>query len=98
VELTSLFPDKPLMLAEWGVGEYPEKGDKAAWYREALFKLSTKYVLFRIAIIYHERWQNHDGTWSDLRIDSSNDALNAYRQGIGSSYFVGKSPYFRVLS
>lgn len=97
-KLTSLFPDKPLMLAEWGVGEYPDKGDKAAWYREALFKLSAKYVLFRIAIIYHERWQNHDGTWSDLRIDSSNGALNAYRQGIGSSYFVGKNPYFRVLS
>lgn len=96
-ELTSIFPDKPLMLAEWGVGEYPEKGDKATWYREALSKLQTKYVRFEIAIVYHERWQNHDGTWSDLRVDSSNEALNAYRQGIGSNYFVGKSRYFRVL-
>ena len=96
-ELTSLFPNKPLMLAEWGVGEYPEKGDKATWYREALSKLQNKYVRFEIAIVYHERWQNHDGTWSDLRVDSSIEALDAYKQGIGSSYFIGKSWYFRVL-
>ncbi len=96
-QLVSLFPNKSLMLAEWGVGEWPDKGDKAAWYKEALDALRTKYTLIRIAIVYHERWPNSDGTWSDLRIDSSPRALDAYRSGIGSHYFIGKSPSFTIL-
>jgi hypothetical protein len=90
-ELVSLFPDKPLMLAEWGVGEWPQKGDKAAWYTEALTKLRSKYDRIKIAIVYHERWQNDDGTWSDLRVNSSPEALKAYKDGISSDYFIGKT-------
>lgn len=89
-ELTSLFPNKPLMLSEWGVGEWPDKGDKAAWYTEALTKLQSNYSLIKAAIVYHEKWQNDDGTWSDLRINSSPEALKAYRDSISLDYFIGK--------
>jgi len=63
---------------------------KAEWYTDALTGLQTKYNKIKIAIVYHERWQNEDGTWSDLRIDSSPEALQAYRAGISSDYFMGK--------
>ena len=42
-----------------------------------------------IAVVYSERWQNGDGSWSDLRIDSSLAALDAYKDGIVSDYYPG---------
>ena len=87
--ITKNFPQKPLMLAEWGVGEYPKKGDKASWYKEALEKMSAKYKKIKIAIIYSEEWENGDGSFTDLRINSSKEALEAYRAGIDSDYFIG---------
>ena len=67
-----------------------EKNLKAKWYEDALRMLQTNYTKIKIAIVYHEKWQNSDGTWSDLRIDSSPQALEAYREGISSDYFIGK--------
>lgn len=52
-----------------------EKNLKAKWYEDALKMLQTNYSKIKIAIVYHEKWQNYDGTWSDLRINSSPQAL-----------------------
>jgi len=89
-QITSLFPDKPLMVAEWGVGEWPKKGSKASWYKQALNDIESKYDLVKIAIVYNEKWENADGSWSDLRINSSPEALEAYKNGISPDYFIGK--------
>jgi len=67
-----------------------KRNSKAEWYEEALRGLQTKYNRIKIAIVYHERWQNDDGSWSDLRINSSPEALQAYINGISSDYFIGK--------
>ncbi|NPB09644.1 MAG: beta-mannanase, partial [Thermodesulfobacteria bacterium] len=53
--VSRIAPEKPLILAEWGVGEWPD-GDKAAWYEEALALLKDRYPLIRAAIVYHDRW------------------------------------------
>jgi len=87
--LTSTFPNKPLMLPEWGVREGSDPQDKADWYTDALTMLQTKYTKIKVAIVYHERWEE-DGTWVDLRINSSSAALEAYRTGISSDYFIGR--------
>ena len=63
---------------------------KAKWYEEALRTLQANYTRIKVAIVYHEKWQNDDGSWSDLRINSSPEALQAYREGISSYYFIGK--------
>ena len=78
------------MLAEWGVGEWPEKGDKAAWITEAFATLKSKYTRIKCAIYWHETWENEDGSWSDLRINSSEGALNAYKNSISSDYFIDR--------
>ncbi len=88
-EVCALNPDKPVILAEWGVGEYPQKGDKAAWYAGALESLPLEYPRVKIAIVYSERWRNDDGSWSDLRIDSSPAAWTAYTNGIAADYYRG---------
>jgi len=101
-ELTLLDPHKPIMLCEWGVAELPEKGDKADWYREAfrLMKDDAKYPRLKAAVYWHERWQNsanegnaddiNAGKYSDLRVNSSPDALRAYRHEVADPFFAGE--------
>ena len=40
-----------------------------------------------------ERWQNGDLSYSNLRVNSSEAALKAYRQGVADSYWLD-SPVF----
>ena len=87
-ELAALHPDKPMMMAEWGIGEFPQSGDKAAWIREAFRELSHDYPRFKAAVFWHERWENGDGTFSNLRANSSPGALAAYRQGVSNPYWL----------
>ena len=87
--LVRLFPTKPLMLPEWGVREWKDPSYKAKFYVDALELLQTRYNRIKIAIIYHESWreERRDGLM-DLRINSSTEALEAYRDGIDSKYFI----------
>ncbi|MFH1037657.1 MAG: glycosyl hydrolase [PVC group bacterium] len=96
--ICALSAEKPLILAEWGVGEYPLKGDKAAWYTGALASLPSVYPRVRVAVVYSERWENDDGSWSDLRINSSPAAWTAYTAGIASDYYRGRPEAPPVLA
>ncbi|RLC50782.1 MAG: hypothetical protein DRZ79_03845 [Candidatus Cloacimonadota bacterium] len=79
-------------------GENYSAFDKAKWYLDAIETIQTKYTKIRIAVIYHDRWENSDGSWSDLRINSSPEALQAFQTGISSSYFIGKEYLSNPLS
>ncbi len=65
---------------------------KAVWYAEALKDIQCKYKLIKIAVVWSEKWENPDGTWSDLRVNSSPEALDAFRNGISSPYFLSTAP------
>ena len=100
-ELTLLDPTKPIMLCEWGVGEFPKVGDKGAWIRDG-FRLMAdekKFPRLKAAVFWHERWQTsadevdestkeNAGTFSDLRVNSSPGALESYRKGVASPFFL----------
>lgn len=87
--LCALDPVKPVMLAEWGVGEFPKSGDKAKWIRTAFAEMNAgRYPRLKAAIFWHERWQNGDETYSDLRVDSSPTALKAYREGVAAPQWL----------
>ena len=89
--LCAIDPDKPVMLAEWGVGEFPESGDKAEFIRDAFAGLNGgKYPRIKAAVFWHERWQNGDESWSNLRVNSSPGAVKAYRQGVGNAFWLGR--------
>jgi hypothetical protein len=81
---------KPLMLAEWGVGEFPKKGDKAQWITKLLTRIPKDYPRFRAAVFWHERWQNGDQSFSNLRVNSSAAALDAYQQGISDRFWLAR--------
>lgn len=87
-EITAVDPDKPVMLAEFGVGDFPKAGDKSKWIKEALATIPD-HPRIKAAIYWHERWQNEDETYSNLRINSSPDALKAFRKGIADPRWVG---------
>lgn len=92
-EMCALDPDKPIMLAEWGVAESHRPGeDKGAWVKEAFQEMgnASKYPRLKAAIFWHERWQNDDGSYSNLRVNSSRASLQAYRDGVANPFWVGR--------
>ena len=66
-EIAKLDPSKPIFLAEWGVGEFPP-ADKAGFITKALNLIPTQYPRVRLAVYWHERWENGDGSFSNLRV------------------------------
>lgn len=87
-ELCALDPSKPLMLAEWGVGEFPRRGNKADFVKEGLSILADKYPRVKAAVFWHERWQNDNGEYSNLHVNSSPESLAAYRRGVSSPFWL----------
>lgn len=89
-EICALDPSKPVMLAEWGVGEFPSSGNKAAFVKSALDVISGRYPRIKAAVFWHERWQNEDGSYSNLRANSSPESLAAYRKGVASPLWLSE--------
>lgn len=92
-ELAAVDTAKPMVMAEWGVGEFPNNGSKGEWIKSAFELLEHRYPRFRAAVYWHERWQNADKSYSNLRVNSSPEALEAYRQGVASPYWLDRPIY-----
>lgn len=90
-ELRRIDATKPVMVCEWGVGEFPKLGSKADWIRDG-FRImkDPKYPNIKACVFWHERWQNEDGRYSNLRVNSTPESLEAYRQGVADPYYLGK--------
>jgi beta-mannanase len=88
-EMCGLDPHKPIIIAEWATGEFPRSGNKAAWIKEGLDLFRTHYPRIKAAIYWHERWQNPDDSYSNLRVNSSVESLNAYREGVANPDWLG---------
>ena len=83
---------------EWGVVEAPARGDKTRWIERAFASLAERrFAAVRGISWWDERWENDDGSRSDLRIDSSPDALAAYRRGIAGSRYES-APRFTCIA
>jgi hypothetical protein len=62
---------------------------KPEWLKQGLELFRTRYPRIKAALYWHERWQNADGSYSNLRVNSSVESLAAYRQGIAPSDWLG---------
>ena len=92
-EICALDPDKPIMMAEWGVAEsHLPNEEKGAWIAEAFREMgnAAKYPRLKAAIFWHERWQNDDGSYSNLRVNSSRASLKAYRDNVANPFWIGR--------
>ena len=92
-EVCDLHPTKPFILAEWGIGEFPKNGNKAEWLNSAFKRLGTEFPRLKAAVFWHERWQNDDLSYSNLRVNSSTEALEAYRNGIAAPFWLSRPSY-----
>jgi hypothetical protein len=93
-EMCGLDPKKPVMIAEWGTGEFPYPPNQAglhkpAWIKQGLELFRTRYPRIKAAIYWHERWQNDDESYSNLRVNSSVESLQAYREGVANPNWLG---------
>lgn len=94
-EICRLSPTKPVMLAEWGVGEFPDSGDKADWIAEGFEQMRTECPRLHAAVYWNERWQNNPSQlYSNLRVNSSPGALKAYQQGAAAPFWLS-APIFK---
>lgn len=93
-ELCRLDPAKPIMLTEWGVGEFPASGNKAGWISSAFERMRADYPRLRAAVYWHERWQNSETQfYSNLKVNSSPASLEAYRNGVAHPFWLGQPEY-----
>ncbi|BAO45311.1 hypothetical protein TBH_C2401 [Thiolapillus brandeum] len=84
---------KPLAILEMGVTDHHPRGNKAEWLRDAFARIrSNPYLKFRAVTYWHENWDN-EGSQTSLRIDSSPEALAAFRESIADPAFVS-TPVF----
>ena len=89
-EISGLDPNKPIMIAEWATGEFPHSGNKEDWIKQGLELFRTRYPRIKAAVYWHERWQNQDGSYSNLRVNSSVESLQAYREGVANPDWLGQ--------
>jgi beta-mannanase len=88
-EMRRIDPGKPVMLAEWGIGEFPKFGKKSQFISDFFSSMKSKYPNVKAAVFWHERWQNEDDAYSNLRVNSTPEAQEAYRNGVGDPYWLG---------
>jgi len=89
LEFSAISTEKPLVILEFGVVDDSATGDKVAWIREALESIkSGRYPRIKAISYWHETWENNDGTLSNLRVDSSLESLEVYREEIADPFFV----------
>lgn len=91
-QIKEFAPDKPLAVLEFGVIEDARKPE---WIRE-VFKFIREFHEIKAISWWQERWENEDGSYSDLRINSSMESLIVFRREISSPVFV-TVPFFNVF-
>jgi len=91
-DIKSISSTKPIALLEFGVTDYHSGGSKNQWLNDAFTTiLSNPYIKFDAISPWHENWENDDGTFSYLRLDSSSAVLSTYRQWIQDPRFISSS-------
>ena len=57
--------------------------------QKGLDNFRTRYPRIKAALYWHERWQNADQSYSNLRVNSSVESLDAYRKAVANPYWLG---------
>jgi beta-mannanase len=98
--IAGISSDKPLAVFEFGVAEYPHLGNKSNWIKDALDSLEAgRYPRIKAVSYWDEMWKD-DSTDKiiDLRINSSIQSSQTYKDILNSSYFVSAAVFKSVLS
>ena len=94
-EVLKVDQTKPVILAEWGVGHFPGSGSQAQWIAEAMQKF-VNFPRLKGAIYWHERWQNGDESYSNLRLTAADETVESYRQHVANPFWLDR-PQFKEV-
>jgi len=87
-----LHTNKPVALLEFGVTDHHPQGNKSAWLADAFQTiLDNPYITFNAISPWHENWENEDGTFSTIRIDSSPESLATFRAWVQDQRFISEA-------
>ncbi|MBW1716572.1 MAG: hypothetical protein JRH08_13465 [Deltaproteobacteria bacterium] len=86
-------PNKPILIAE--VGCYPNRKRKPQWFREMFSDLKERFRGIKALCYFDMDWSDQPDGF-DSRIDSSPEALQAFKESIADPYFLGKVPYKKI--
>jgi hypothetical protein len=90
--LSAISKNKPLGVFEFGVIEHERKYDWIKTFFDLL--KSEKYNRIKGVSYWHSRWDNGDGSVTNMRLDSSPDALRVYKEAISEKYFQPKIIFY----
>ena len=79
-EVKAVTHNKPLALMEFAVTDKNPNGSKVEWLKDA-FETILKATPLRFSAInyWHENWEEEDGVYALLRVDSSPEALATFK-------------------
>jgi hypothetical protein len=82
-DIKAISNTKPIALLEFGVTDNHPDGNKSVWLEDA-FKtiVDNPYLKFSAINPWHENWENEDGTFTKIRLDSSDEVKATFRQWI----------------
>jgi len=88
-DIKAISSTKPIALLEFGVTDHHPDGNKAVWFDDAFSTiLHNSYIKFSAISVWHENWENSDGTYSTLRVDSSFEALTTFKTWAENDRFI----------
>ena len=93
-KVTTKFPTKPILLAEWACANQAdsEDGDKSAWIKEALKTLPKRYQKVKAVCWYNDSVEAQPGYYpANFRLDFA-PHRKTYAQGIAASYYMDHIP------
>lgn len=88
-EVKAITQSKPLALMEFAVTGKNPNGSKVEWLKDA-FETILKATPLRFSAInyWHENWEEEDGVYALLRVDSSPEALATFKDYAKNQKFV----------
>lgn len=88
-ELKSVSATKPLAILEFATIESGTGNTKAEWINDAVGNIKNgNFPRIKAISWWHSNFYQRDGGLSDMRLDSSPEALEAYRFQINDSVFI----------
>jgi beta-mannanase len=89
-ELSSLYPDKPLIIGEFSCAN--QGGDKAAWIKDTFVQMKENYPRIKAFVWFHKNNKNgivnNMAENSDWSIDSTQKSASAAREALKDGYFI----------
>ena len=88
-DVLAISKNKPIALLEFGVTDYYPNKSKAKWIENAINTiLNKKYIDFKAVSYWHENWEEKDGVFASLRLDSSKAVFDTSQEVFQSTNFT----------